>query len=438
MALHRERTSGHPPQAIGRIEATRSAEPSSSFRAIRRDAAFSTIGSVIRSTLRSAINEPRVADAPARVWRDWLLVGVFIPGAFLEIALRDAAGWKPAGFVATLVVAAALLWRRTQPLVSAAAVFGSITLLDAISRIVADQPLEFYTLAAVLIVPYALFRWGSGREAAIGLGIMLAMLVNSFIQDPTNVGDVVGGTLVLLFPAELGVVVRNQKRSRLHALEEVKLREREQLARELHDTVAHHVSAIAIQAQAGQAVATTRPDAALEALATIEEEASRALIEMRTMVGALRAGEEAELAPAGGIADIDRLADSSVRLPIVVERVGSLDNISPPLDRALFRLAQESITNATRHARNASGVTVTLDGDQDHVHLTVMDDGESRSFDAESASGFGLVGMAERATLLGGTLEAGPNPHRGWTVSAVLPKSAASASAATANGRGRT
>jgi signal transduction histidine kinase len=390
--------------------------------------------SVIRSTLRNAIREPRVADAPRRVWRDRLVVGLFIPAAFIEVALRDTAGWKPAAFVSSFVLAAAIYWRRTHPLVATVVVFGSIVVLDTISRMVADQPLEFYTSVVLLIVPYALFRWGSGREAAIGLGIMLAMLVNSFIQDWTGLGDFIGGTLVLLFPAELGIVIRYQQRSRLQSLEEVKLREREQLARELHDTVAHHVSAIAIQAQAGRAVAATRPNAALEALAIIEEEASRTLIEMRTMVGALRAGDEADLAPAAGVADINRLAESSVLLEIVVEYTGDLDNISPPLDRALFRLAQESITNATRHARNASGVTVTLDGDRDHVQLTVVDDGERQSFDAESASGFGLVGMTERANLLGGTFDAGPNPRRGWTVKAVLPKGTAVVGAATGKG----
>ena len=96
--------------------------------------------------------------------------------------------------------------------------------------------------------------------------------------------------MVLLFPAVLGAAVRYRTNFRHRSLEQVRLRERERLARELHDTVAHHVSAIAVRAQAGQVVATTRPAAAVEALRVIEAEASRTLAEMRAMVGVLRDG----------------------------------------------------------------------------------------------------------------------------------------------------
>ncbi len=376
----------------------------------------------MQSAFRSALQEPSVPDVPTRVWRDWALVAAFVPASFLEIALREAVGWRPGAVVATFILAAAMFWRRTHPLLATAVLFGSIAILDLISRSVVDQPIEVYTSAVLLIVPYALFRWGSGRQAAFGFGIMLVMLVNVFVQDWTGVGDAIGGTLVLLFPAALGTIVRVQGTSRTRSIEAVKLREREQLARELHDTVAHHVSAIAIQAQAGRAVAATDPAAALTFLATIEAEATRTLTEMRTMVGALRAGHEPELAPQPGVADIERLAANSAQLAVTVHTSGDLADLSPSVDRALFRLAQESITNATRHARNATGVAVSVDADQYRVRLSVVDDGEPRSFDARLDTGFGLVGMTERASLLGGTLKAGPNPHRGWTVSAVLPK----------------
>ncbi len=376
----------------------------------------------MRSAVRSTLKEPAVADVPHRVWRDWLIAGVLVPAAALEITFREAAGWKPGAMVISVVLAVAVFWRRTHPLATTAIVFGSIIGLDYVSRFFVGRPLEFYFSAIVLIIPYALFRWGSGRDALIGLGILLVSLVHFNVVGWTGFGDAIGGLLVLLFPAALGYIVRFRNRSRAQGIEEVKLRERAQLARELHDTVAHHVSAIAIQAQAGRAVGATQPEVALEILATIEEEASRTLFEMRSMVGALRSGDEAVLAPGSGVDDIDRLARSSARLPITVERKGSLGGLSDSLDRALFRLARESITNANRHARNATGVSVTLDGDRDSVRLDVIDDGDLRSFDSNADRGFGLVGMAERASLLGGTLEAGPNPRRGWTVTAVLPK----------------
>ncbi len=140
------------------------------------------------------------------------------------------------------------------------------------------------------------------------------------------------------------------------------------------------------------------------------------------MVSALRAGEEAELAPQAAFDDIERLAAGPGHLPITVERHGDLSHISPPVDRALFRLAQESITNATRHAKNATGVTVRLIGDGAEVRLIVSDDGDAQTFDPNATAGFGLVGMSERANLLGGTLDAGPKRGRGWTVEAVLPR----------------
>ena len=107
--------------------------------------------------------------------------------------------------------------------------------------------------------------------------------------------------------------MRYRASSRLRETDQVKLREREQLARELHDTVAHHVSAIAIRAQAGRALAPSRPDAAVDALEVIEEEASRTLDELRAMVGALRQGEEPDLAPQRGVADIERLGRGAER-----------------------------------------------------------------------------------------------------------------------------
>ena len=104
-----------------------------------------------------------------------------------------------------------------------------------------------------------------------------------------------------------------------------------------------------------------------------------------------------------------------------MELSGDLDDLRPLVEAAIYRLAQESITNAVRHARHATRIDVRVAGDGDCVRLTVRDDGAAGST-APSSSGYGLVGMTERATLLGGTLEAGPDSASGWTVNAVLPR----------------
>ena len=234
----------------------------------------------------------------------------------------------------------------------------------------------------------------------------------------------VGGALILLFVAALGAAFRYRSSARLRGRDQAKLREREQLARELHDTVAHHVSAIAIQAQAGRTVAESHPEAVVDALVVVEKEASRALTEMRTIVSALRRGEQSDLTPQPGVADIERLARSTGNPPHVdVTLTGGVDELPPSVDTALYRLAQESVTNALRHARHATLVHVVVAGEHDSVRLTVSDDGDARPVDANSSSGFGLLGMAERARLLGGVFEAGPNRDGGWTVHAALPKS---------------
>jgi signal transduction histidine kinase len=188
----------------------------------------------------------------------------------------------------------------------------------------------------------------------------------------------------------------------------------------LHDTVAHHVSAIAIQAQAGRTLAPNDPNAPLRSLNVIEKEATRTLTEMRTMVGVLRKGEPADMAPQPGVADITRLADGAGFPRVAVELSGQLDGLRPAVDAALFRLAQESITNARRHARHASNVVVRVRGDHVNVRLTVHDDGDTPPR-PDDASGFGLAGMAERTRLLGGSFEAGPHPKRGWLVNASIP-----------------
>ena len=199
-------------------------------------------------------------------------------------------------------------------------------------------------------------------------------------------------------------------------------REREQLARELHDTVAHHVSAIAIRAQAGRALAPSRPEAAVDALEVIEEAASRTLVDLRALVGTLRDGDEAALAPQRGVLDVQRLAHGPRDGPRVdVQLTGDLDDLPPLVGAAIYRIAQESVTNAVRHASHATRIDVRVTGHDDCVRLIVRDDGDAVSSAPDRSSGYGLVGMSERAALLGGTLESGA-ADSGWMVTAVLPR----------------
>ena len=380
--------------------------------------------------------EPRVPDPPKRVWRDWVLLGLTVPTAVVEAFVNPETIQPVASLLLALALLPLLLWRRTHPLTVVVVAFGVMTASSLYTIVTGVGPIGLYVLGVMLILPYSLFRWASGREALIGLGFLLVTVASSLVADWNGIGEAIGGSLVLLLPAELGAVVRYQANNRRQAIEQAKSLTREQLARELHDSVAHHVSAIAIQAQGGRAMAAKAPDRALEVLAVIEEEAARALAEMRNMVGALRAGDpsaDVELAPQPGLADIERLteiggngagAGAGAGVPgprIDVELTGYLEGLQTAVDTALYRLAQESVTNAVRHARNASRVVVRVVGDGERVELTVTDDGIHNP-PPSATTGYGLVGMAERAKLLGGTLSAGPDDGRGWRVRAVLPR----------------
>jgi signal transduction histidine kinase len=199
------------------------------------------------------------------------------------------------------------------------------------------------------------------------------------------------------------------------------------LARDLHDTVAHHMSAIVIRAQAGLATAAAKPEAAVEALRLIEDEASRALSETRTIVRVLRRDEPheepAELAPSPRVTDLEQLASHPGSGPPVDVRIeGDLGDLPPTVHAAVYRLVQESVTNARRHARHATRIEVRVAADETTIHLRVRDDGEPAPTYPHSPQGYGLTGMIERAHLLGGTCEAGPDAERGWIVTAALPR----------------
>ena len=261
--------------------------------------------------LRSVLDEPRAPSPPARVWRDWVLVGAVAVAAVLEVALRENLRLPWLSLLVTVGLAPTLLWRRTHPFAVVAVAFGVSAVVD-VGLIIADEPaLEMYTVIYFLVLPYALFRWASGREVLAGLAIILVAATTGFLVSWTGVGDLLGGAAVLISSMALGVTARSQHDHRRRRLEQVKAEGRVELARELHDTVAHHVSAIAIQAQAGRALAATRPASPVEALEVIEAEASRALAEMRAMVRVLRNQEPADYAPQPGVADLERLAGAS-------------------------------------------------------------------------------------------------------------------------------
>jgi signal transduction histidine kinase len=366
-------------------------------------------------------HEPRPGDAPPRRQSDWLLVGAFELAAVVEAIFRPEVALRPLVTLIALAAAPALLWRRSQPLAAALVGFGAAMVLSVLQLVTDGGDLGLYSMMFVVILLYSLVRWGSGREVVIGLGFISVSVALGMYVSFVGWTDIFGGSVFLLMFVALAAAFRYRADVWHRQLAEIRNQERVGLARELHDTVAHHVSAIAVQAQAGRAVAGTRPEAAVATLAAIESEATRTLAEMRAMVRVLRDGEATEYAPQPGIADLSALARNDVTPVVQVTVSGELGGLPEGIDAALYRLARESLTNALRHARHASRVLIEVAGEPDVVRLRVADDGEMDPAYV-ATPGFGLIGMAERAQLLGGTLSAGPAPGGGWTVSAALPR----------------
>ncbi|KQX05570.1 MULTISPECIES: histidine kinase [unclassified Leifsonia] len=374
------------------------------------------------SPVRALWQEPAAyPPPPLRVWRDWVLVAILPPLALVEAALRRevTAGWVWA--IALVVLVPTLLWRRRHPLGMLAVAFGTGTVWSLVTN---GEP-QLFTTAYFLILVYAVMRWGSGRAMVLGGLLLVAGILSSFLFEPPTVSDVIGSIAVVVTTSTLGLAFRLRASARAREFDRMRSLERERLARDLHDTVAHHVSAIAIQAQGGLAVAAIDPAAAVGVLRVIEGEASRTLDEMRSMVRILRHDDAVDLVPVAGLDELSRLAHVDGDGPaLAVHTTGPADSVPPAIGAAVYRIAQEAVTNARRHAVGATRLDVDVSIDASGIRLEVRDDGIGA---APAVPGYGMTGMAERAALLGGTCEAGPLPGGGWAVEAVLPRAGWSA-----------
>jgi signal transduction histidine kinase len=371
----------------------------------------------VRTVLHQLWHLPAPDDARATTRYDVAFVAVVAVLAVLEAAVwRPDLAWRWVSLAVFLAWLPTLLVRRTRPLLLSAvfAVLATVPLVVGLTD--GTAPEDLGTAIVGLLIPYSLTRWAGGRDLLLGLGLFLLVAVTSLVTQPLVAADRIGGAAVIVAAAATGAALRTRSLLRGRQLEDVRRNERERLARDLHDTVAHHLTAIAISAQAGLAVVDSQPHAARDALRRIDEEATRTLAETRKVVRVLRTADEPSTAP---LADLAALTEPQPVGPRVdLELAGDLDDLPPTVAAALHRIAQEAVANARRHARDATEVRVQVMTAGDDVEITVIDDGAPAP---RSPRGFGILGMTERAALLGGTLEAGPMPGRGWRVRAVLP-----------------
>jgi signal transduction histidine kinase len=202
------------------------------------------------------------------------------------------------------------------------------------------------------------------------------------------------------------------------------LEERARIARELHDVVAHHMSLIAVRAEAAPYRLVGLPESARAEFGWLSEVARESLVEMRRLLGVLRDDKPADLAPQPELADLPSLVDTARQAGLSVELSVpvALDHVPSGVAVCAYRIVQESLSNASQHAPGAA-VTVSVGHDSGAVLLRVANGpaGSAGTSGNEHGPGHGLTGMRERVALLGGSLSAGPSPDGGFVVSAVLP-----------------
>ncbi|MEU3878135.1 sensor histidine kinase [Streptomyces sp. NPDC029704] len=269
--------------------------------------------------------------------------------------------------------------------------------------------------------------------AAVAVSFVVQLLVIAVFThgDALTVNEVIA-LLAMAACCTAGLLARERREHavalRAQETAEAVTAERLRIARELHDMVAHSIGIIAIQAGVGSRVIGTQPGEAREALRAIEATSRetlsglrRTLVSLRQADAATAASRQAPLAPAPGLADIERLvaatADAGVR--VEVHRSGEQRPLPADIDLSAYRIVQEALTNVVRHAGTGQ-CRVTVDHGDDELSVEVVDDGRGAT-GSGPAHGFGLIGMRERVALLGGHLSAGPRPEGGFRVAARLP-----------------
>ncbi|MCQ8191470.1 sensor histidine kinase [Streptomyces rugosispiralis] len=348
------------------------------------------------------------------------------------------------GLIALGVISAAELLRRSKPLVALGVGTAALS-LDIISGGLAVTVLMYTDLV------YAAVMYSGAAAAqriprlcwlATGLATVVPLAVLNDVR-ALLAGAFVG--LIVVVPAWTGTVVRNHREEaqaarleaeRIALLAELDRREavaseRSRMARELHDMVANHLSAIAIHSSA--ALSLKDPAATDEALGVIRENSVRGLTEMRRLIGLLRdPGETSEPAATSTLDALDTLLEqarangrpSGQDIVLADERPAGAAPLPAPVELAAYRIVQESLTNALKHAAPGR-VDITLAHHADGpLEVRVISPYGDRDGPRAPGSGTGLIGMRERVNLLGGTLDAGPVTGPGgtvWRVRAALP-----------------
>ena len=355
-----------------------------------------------------------------------LAVGLTILGQ-LEIWLGSSAGSHQLGAaLITPVLTASIAFRRRYPML----VGVGVPVVMAIEFAFWAGPNILTQAVANFCALYALTVWTAPRRFAIGFAIVMAAVVASAAGPKATLHQAVGfaaveGIVMLLVRRVIGDRDRRARiaeRERDVAAREAVVEERARIARELHDVIAHHVSMIVVQAGAERRVlGDDANESTREVLETVEQSGRSALTEMRRLLGMLRGDANEPLAPQPGLGDVPMLVDQlrDAGLPVELSIDGERRELPVGIELSAYRIVQEALTNALKHAGDARA-TVNVRYGPDSLELEVVDDGPGAAA-RTAGGGHGLVGMRERVALYGGRFDAARNPAGGFAVRVVLP-----------------
>jgi signal transduction histidine kinase len=338
----------------------------------------------------------------------------------VTVALTDSPALELDAVGVTLLLAQTLpvAWRRQRPALvwlivgCATAIYGIGDFPDTVLDL--GPPLAVYTIAA----------WCRRRTATIiGLATAVAITAALISSGDADARDVSFNLLLYALAWILGEV----QRARRAAVDDLARRavtdERARIASELHDVVAHHVSMMVVHAEGGASVAPADPERAVQAFDAISTTGRQAMSEMRRILGVLKdEGSDGALVPQPGLATVGDLVEGVRRsgLEVDFQLEGRARPLPPGLDLSAYRIVQEALTNAVRHA-DARRLTVAVRYDDEAVELEVADDGHGPAPDLGASGGHGLVGRRERVALYGGELRVGTREGGGFAVVARLP-----------------
>jgi signal transduction histidine kinase len=339
------------------------------------------------------------------------------------------------GFVLVAAQCIPLAFRRRWPLPTTLAT-GLLTTWYGLSAL-PDPPVAYAGLVAL----YTVAAHGSRRESRIAAGVAVVAIATSFVVDAGNADyqdyTVVTATFATAYllgessrnrrarAAELEERALQLERTRVAEAETAVVAERNRIARELHDAVAHHVSMMVVQAEAGPVAVNGQPDRAIDAFDAISVAGKQALAEMRQLLGVLKSDEGGPREPQPGIEQVPDLVSGAAAagLDVNLTIVRAAASVPLAVSLATYRVVQESLTNCLRHAPSAHVDVRVEHGDR--LEISVDDDGSLPSSpgwqEPRAEAGHGLVAMRERIVLVGGALEYGPKAGGGWSVHASIP-----------------